>query len=248
VGAENHVGLSGADLANSFGLEPLLDKTLAVFSDERVSAGGKRFVENLLRITGEDSVTVNRKNQKAIVVRLQARLMFMSNEPPGLPDSSGAIVTRMLPLVMPESFLGREDPHLVATLLGELPGILNWSLEGLDRLTDRGCFQIPKSGAVLLGLLREGASPVKEFVEAKCELGPELWIEKDELFEEWRLWCQGNGHEAGSKAHLGRKLFAACSTRIQETRRGPKGKQLRGYAGIARRPTKPVRLGRSDER
>ena len=55
------MGLAGAYLRNDFGLQVMLDKTLAVFSDDRVSVEGKRFVETLLRSTGEDTVTVNQK-------------------------------------------------------------------------------------------------------------------------------------------------------------------------------------------
>lgn len=242
VGAENHVGLAGADLRNDFGLQVMLDKTVAVFSDDRVSVESRRFVEALLRITGEDTVTVHRKYRDPWVGRLPARLMFMSNEPPSLPDSSGAIVSRILPFVMPVSFDGKEDLALATTLMGELPGILNWSLEGLTRLYDRGRFQIPETGAALTGLLQEGASPVTQFVEAECDIGTGLWVSKDDLFAKWKNWCLENGHTPGSKALLGKKLFAAYSTRIRESRRGAKGEQYRGYEGIGVHTYRATRL------
>ena len=38
-------------------------------------------------------------------------------------------------LLLSQSWLGREDHSLEVTLREELTGILNWSLEGLHRLT-----------------------------------------------------------------------------------------------------------------
>ena len=49
-------------------------------------------------------------------------------------DASGAIAGRFLVLTLRNSWLGREDPALTDALLTELPGILGWVLDGLDRL------------------------------------------------------------------------------------------------------------------
>jgi P4 family phage/plasmid primase-like protien len=150
IGSNSHIGLSGRDLHGEFGLSALLGKTVAVFSDERMSMNGKRFVETLLRITGEDVVTVAEKYKPAWTGRLGVRFMFMSNEPPALPDSSGAIVGRLILLYMPRSFLGSEDTGLAAELLTELSGILNWSLDGLERLQRNGEFTRVTSSETLL--------------------------------------------------------------------------------------------------
>ena len=66
VGEGNHTGLAGSDLAADFGLEQLVTKTVATFSDDRMSMNGKRFVERMLQITGEDKVTVAQKNRKRL--------------------------------------------------------------------------------------------------------------------------------------------------------------------------------------
>ena len=112
IGAESHAAVTDTALANDFGLALLVDKTLAVFSDTRVTIKGKKLVETLLSVTGEDTVPVNRKYRDAVSVRLGVRFMIMSNELPFLPDNSGAIVSRMIALSTPNSWLGREDPGL----------------------------------------------------------------------------------------------------------------------------------------
>ena len=235
VGAGNHIGLSGRDLQGEFGLSSLLGKPLAVFSDERMSMNGQRFVETLLRITGEDVVTVAEKYKPAWTGRLGTRFMFMSNEPPTLPDSSGAIVGRLILLYMPRSFLGREDTGLVTKLMEELPGILNWSLDGLERLQRRGAFTRVLSSDSLLELLHEGASPISQFVSELCVLRNGEQVAKDDLYRVWREWCQQTGHEAGTKENLTKKLVAAFGRDVIDPsgRRGGRGDQVRVYSGIS---------------
>jgi putative DNA primase/helicase len=109
-------------------LAPLIGKTLAVFSDTRVTINGKKLVETLLSITGEDTVPVNRKYREVVSVRLAVRFMIMSNELPVLPDNSVAIASRVIALFTPNSWLGREDPGLGDVLRKELPAILIWAL------------------------------------------------------------------------------------------------------------------------
>lgn len=242
VGRNNHVGLSAADLQGGFGMQVLLDKTVASFSDERMSVRAKQFVSTLLRITGEDPITVHIKFQPDWSGQLGTRLMLMSNELPPLPDSSGAIVGRVILLHMKESFLGREDTALVKKLEEELPGILNWSLDGLDRLTKRGHFLQPDSGSKLLGLLRQTASPIMQFAEEKCSLDPKAVVPKQLLYEMWRYWCEANGYEPGNSASFGRKLVAAFGDQIDEKRMGERGAQIRHYTGIGLRDTSGPRV------
>ena len=53
---------------------------------------------------------------------------------------SGALAGRLLVILFQHSFFGREDPGLTDRLMGELPGILNWAIEGYERLQARGHF------------------------------------------------------------------------------------------------------------
>jgi P4 family phage/plasmid primase-like protien len=245
VGTANHIGLSSSDLRGDFGLSALLGKTLAVFSDERMSMNSKRFVETLLRITGEDVVTVAEKYKSAWTGRLGVRFMFMSNELPSLPDSSGAIVGRLILLYMPRSFLGREDTGLADQLFAELPAILNWSLDGLERLKRKGEFTSVTSSATLLELIHESASPIRQFVQEWCVLKSGETVAKDDLYKGWKQWCLQTGHEAGAKENLSKKLVAAFGRDLidPDSRRGGRGGQVRVYTGIALRPRATDVLG-----
>ena len=196
---------------------------------------GKQFVETVLRVTGEDTVTVQQKNRKDWVGKLGTRMIFLSNVMPTLPDASGAIVSRMLPIWMPTSFFGREDHELGAKLAAELPGILNWALGGLDRLTKQGKFTELTSSAGLIEEIRDSASPIMAFLAEKCGTVPKRSIDKQVLYLAWCGWCSQTGHEPGSKESLTKKLVAALGRDVinpdAKVRQGNQ-KRVRVYHGI----------------
>src|SRR5262245_17072158 len=136
IGKRNVCGPTLSSLGTEFGLQPLLGKSLAIISDAR---GGSKnasvVVERLLSISGEDTLTVNRKYKDQWTGKLPSRLHIISNELPRLGDASSAIVGRLVLLLTTRSWLGREDYELEKNLCAELSGILNWSLDGLQRLT-----------------------------------------------------------------------------------------------------------------
>jgi len=135
IGPENVAGPTLASLSTNFGLAPLLNKSLGIISDARLSSrtDATTVVERLLSISGEDALTIDRKHREPLTSQLSARLMLLSNELPRLPDTSEAMSSRFLLLHLTESFYGREDPGLSDKLLTELPGILRWAIEGWRR-------------------------------------------------------------------------------------------------------------------
>jgi putative DNA primase/helicase len=236
LGAANVVGPTFSGLAGEFGLQPLLRKRLAVVSDARLSARADRgvVVERLLSVSGEDTLTVNRKHQSPVTGKLPTRLMIATNELPNLLDASGALVGRLVVLRLTESFTGKEDPVLLGRLVPELPGILLWSLEGLRRLRARGRFAQPPSGRPPLDQMAEVSSPVRAFAEECCEVGPGRQVAKQDLFEAWQAWCGERGHFAGNDASFGRN-FGAAFPQVETVREsGPRRRRL--YTGIALKP------------
>src|SRR6266566_22116 len=134
-----------ANLGENFGLEPLIGKSLAVIGDVRL--GGRNdhaVVERLLSISGEDMLTIDRKYREAWTGQLGTRFMLISNELPRFGDASGAIASRFVVLTLSRSWLGAEDKELTSKLLGELPGILGWALDGMESLMGLGRFKEPQ--------------------------------------------------------------------------------------------------------
>jgi putative DNA primase/helicase len=210
IGRGNAAGPTLASLGTNFGLAPLLGKPLAVVSDARLGRGNThQVVERLLSISGEDMLTVDRKYRDPWTGKLPARFLILSNELPRLGDASAAIANRFLVLTMRESFLGRENTGLTNELLAELPGVLAWSLDGLDRLTRVGIFTKPRASDDAIIALQDLASPVAAFVRDLCDIRDRTAaVVIDDLFNRWKVWCEDNGHRAGSVQTFGRDLAA----------------------------------------
>jgi putative DNA primase/helicase len=238
VGRCNTVSPTLASLGERFGLEPLIGKLLAIISDARlgVKADQHAVAESVLRITGEDDITADRKNRQAWTGRMRVRFLVISNELPRLADASGAIASRFIILRLVNSFYGREDQMLTDKLLTELPGLLNWAIAGLDRLKARGHFIQPASAAETVRELEDLSSPIGAFIRDRCRVGPERSVEINRMFEAWCEWCKTQGRDhPGTIQSFGRELRAALPTlKTSQPRSGDD--RMRFYQGIGLEP------------
>jgi putative DNA primase/helicase len=238
IGKANVAGPTLSDLASHFGAGALMEKTLAVIGDCRVSPKDVAVaVENLLRISGEDLVTINRKFLPSLNAPLPTRLMILSNVLPRLPDSSGALAGRMLIFKFVKSWLGREDLTLEARIHKELPGILLWSVAGLKRLREQGHFTQTATGREMADELRGLGSPVQCFVNECLSVGPNETIAKSEAWSLWCKWCDRHGHRWGDTERLGRDLRSVVPGLGRSQPRDPLNptKRIECYTGIGER-------------
>jgi putative DNA primase/helicase len=141
---------------------------------------------------------------------LPSRLHIISNELPQLGDASTAVVGRIVLLLLTRSWLGKEDHELEQRLHAELPAILNWSLDGLQRLVNSdGRFTRLGSADEAIIAMRDLASPVAAFVREKCRISPDAEVEVDRLYLAYKSWCEANEHRKMSVQLFGRNLRAA---------------------------------------
>jgi putative DNA primase/helicase len=242
VGSDNVCSPSLGSFATNFPLQPLIGRTLALMSDARLDSkiNQKAIVEHFLRISGEDDVNVARKNRIDWSGRLPTRLMLLTNEIPRLADPSGALAGRFVTLVLTKSFFGKEDPNLTERLLLELPGILNWALEGWDRVQEQGRFTIPASSREVMQELEHLSSPILKFIDDECVVGSSEEVPVDELYQAWKSSCVRDGQDhATTKATFARDLRAAVPS-LNKVRRNISGVRVHYYVGIRLRVPKSV--------
>ncbi len=230
IGIANVAGPTTGSLAGNFGLAPLIGKSLAIVSDARFSGENvATVVERLLCITGEDTLTIDRKFMPSVTMKLPTRFMFLSNELPRFSDSSAALAGRFILLRLTRSFYGDEITDLTDRLLVELPGILLWAVEGWKRLRAQGHFQRPSKVADVVQELEDLTSPVGAFVRERCVVGPDHRVCVDDLYNEWKSWCVADGRvNVSIKQVFSRDLYAAVPG--VTCRQGTSG--VRFYSGI----------------
>lgn len=189
LGSDGWAAPTLARLGSEFGLASLIGKSLAVMGDVRWTS--KHVIEAvpiMLGVSGEDGFTVPRKHVSDWIGKLPARLMLMSNDAPVFTDASGALAGRMVYVAFHRSFLGREDLELDGRLMGELPGILNWALDGLDRLGRQGFFTQSSTSLELRAEVDRDSAPVAAWVDDRCVLDPTAEYSLEALLTSYRAW------------------------------------------------------------
>lgn len=201
-----------SDFGYHFGLEKLIGKPLAIISDARLdsSVSGATLVERLLSISGEDGIDVARKFRGDWRGRLATRFVLLTNELPRIWDASTALPGRFIVLATRRSFLGQEDHMIFERVKKELPGVLNWAVDGWRRLYDRGFFKQPDGVQEIIDEFHRLASPLRAFVEESCIADADSDMELSDLHRHYKTWCESQGNKPQSVQMFGRDLRAAC--------------------------------------
>ncbi|EEI27914.1 DNA primase family protein [Corynebacterium glucuronolyticum] len=210
MGEENTAATTLTSLGGRFGLANLEGKNYAFISDSRDSNMNAQATERLLSIIANDVMAVEPKGKDIVTRRLNVRLMIFSNNVPRFPDSGNAIGTRFICLDLPHSHVGKEDQGLTERLLGELPGILNWALDGLDRLRANGWkfTTLPGTHAGILETVNEQASPLTPYVRERLQFDPNAITALKEVYNDYKEWCEEGNYKVSTKGTFKERLKA----------------------------------------
>ena len=145
------------------------------------------------------------------------------------------IIGRMVLLPLSRSWLGKEDHLLERNLCNELPGILNWALDGLARLTfeNENRFTSVAAADEAVTAMRDLSSPVSAFVREKCDVGANKEVGTDALYDAYKKWCEANEHPKSPKHVFGRDLRAVVPS-VRLSQPGTTNR-LRLYVGLSLR-------------
>jgi P4 family phage/plasmid primase-like protien len=211
VGEENVTSPKLQSFGETFGRQSLIGKRVAILADVRIGprTDVSSAASTLLEISGRDPQTIARKFLGAWEGHLETRLVLMSNLPLSITDGGGVLPSRYLTLGMRQTFAGREDPNLKATLTAEAPGILNWSLAGLERLRSNGKFTTLESSKDLQRQTENLASGLGMFIDECLEFGPSdtHFIIKDDLYGAYLAWFSRQGYP--DSLRLSKEMFGS---------------------------------------
>lgn len=223
-----------ASLAMPFGIAALIDKSAALIADARLTgrADNAMLTERLLSISGQDRQTIPRKYLPDWNGPLPVRFTIMTNELPKIEDSSGALASRFLLLLLRESFLGREDHLLFEKFMPELPAILVWALDGWDRVRARGRFQMPDTSVTVMQEFQDLGSPIRAFLRDECTVQTGLRVQKDTLYTSWKTWCAANGRDHPGTSQLFSRNIRAALPYVLDTRTRTNGTRFEHWEGL----------------
>ena len=217
IGRANVCSPSLQSITGDFALQPAVGKLLMLLSEARLDGRGTNraaITDMLLRITGEDHFTVNRKFKEAWQGVLNVRIVIQTNEPLELADDTSALLKQLIVLPMTKSFYGKEDLGLRQRLHAERGAILKWAMEGWRLLKEEGgMIRQPASGEGVIAATRAAASPFTGFLDERCEINADASCDKQILYSAYKAWCEENGSHPMQLGKLTSKLQANYSVK-----------------------------------
>lgn len=183
------------DELEGFRLSALIGASL-IYCDEVPRA---RINEQMLKsmVAGE-RVLIDRKYRDPLSIHVRGKWLVLGNHLPTVTDHSVGFWRRwdIVPFVVtvPEA---ERDPLLAEKIIvGELSGVLNWALDGLMRLRQRGRFDsvMPAAMKAMLHEAKVETNSVQAwFEDADIAFSSNTDTVKEHAYHQYAEWCQRNG-------------------------------------------------------
>jgi len=190
-----------ADIERSrFALGNLQGKNLVVAAEQPAIYMQATHVLNQL-ISGE-MIRIERKFKDAFEFRPSAKLLWAMNDMPRISDSNNGLFRRVKVIKFPSLAKDKRDPQIKEAVKLEGTGILNWAIQGLQRLNNRGYFNIPASVDTATNNYQMNNDIPALFVEECCEVGSTYKVQSQNLYNEYKTWCIDTGHKPQSSTSI----------------------------------------------
>jgi putative DNA primase/helicase len=167
----------------------------------------KRFDEGRLKsLTGGDKVVANHLYANSFEFDPQLKLFIALNQLPDIQDFTPSIWDRMKVIKFERRFEEDEqDRFLRNKLLNELPGILNWVLEGLDAWHKEG-LNPPESVKIEVAKYQGDNDPVQLWLDECCEIDDTQPQEANTAFASYSLWADKRREAVLTQTRWGKVL------------------------------------------
>lgn len=213
LAAEADLLLATTHERHSTGIADLVGRRLVVVQE---TDDGRRLAEATVKqLTGGDTIRARRMRQDNFEFRPTHKLWMAANHRPMVRGTDHGIWRRirMVPFlnaVAPDA----QDPALFDKLLVELPGILNWALEGCSQWRHGGLRPPP---AVLNATqeYRTEQDHIGRFLDDCCELANDVCVSARDLRAAYERWCEENGERPWSAKAMAPQLVDRGCERVK---------------------------------
>lgn len=237
---ENSVSnLSLGELGGKFETESLLYSRINISLDLPQEVLNASAVSKLKRITGGDSIEIQRKNQGALKLDHNMKFLFATNFPLRIESNDPAFLDRIIFLPFMNSVPKEErDPNLAKKLWKERDAIVTKALQYARDLMDQG-WQFPPIPDVdcMRGVQRKNSMDyLKEFLENHCEMGDyNYFTATSDLRRAYEAYCDENGTCPCSATAFNKYMEQAGGVRDRK-RLTASENPVWGFYGIRLRP------------
>jgi len=187
-------------------------------------------VGQLKEIVGGDPIKAERKHEDPFMFCPTAKHAFSANQLPDAEVNDEAFFRRILLVPVPDTVpRGQRDPMLDEKLQDELEGILNWALEGHDRLMKQGQFTADRTPAETQRTWERWGHSIDRFQEDCLKDSKANPIPKSDLFAAYIAFCEDEGIPKDTQHKMTRELKKSG---LEDGKQYVDGSQQRCIIGI----------------
>ncbi len=235
LGASNcsQLNLSEFSEVRRFSLSQLYGKLLNTSSEPRLTKFGLETTV-LKMATGQDTISAELKGQnKRLQFKNCAKLIVLGNHFPRVEDNSLGWWDRVVVLNFPKTFEGEQKITDIEKrwIPDELPGILNWMLEGLKRLLEKGEFSLSKNTQDVKIEFMRVSDPFNSWILEKCQKIPNAWLTHEEALTAYYDYCDELETDRDNKRNFFQKLRQEAG--VTEAKKRIEGQLTRIFLGIS---------------
>jgi putative DNA primase/helicase len=174
-------------------------------------------------LTGDDVVECRRLYENLWSFLPTHKLILATNNRPTVKGSDKGIWRRIRLIPFRATFEVGSEPDLEKTLAAELPGILNWAIEGYKLMMLEG-LNPPEVVETEGQNYREDMDSIRQWMDDRCELRAEAKTPRSMLYANYTDYCRDEGHWPKSNrqfyAYLDRAGLEGSKTEGTRYRRG----------------------------
>lgn len=191
LGHENVTSVPLQNLENNrFSLSSLFGKLANIFAD--LSSKGLSGTSIFKMLVGQDLIPAEKKFRDQFFFENYAKMIFSANQIPKSPEDTDAFFRRWIIILFPNQFLKNADKNLFKKISTpeELSGFLNFAIEGLKRLLEKGDFTVNKSIETTREQYIRMSDSVGAFIMDLVQISPDSYIPKKELYTSYCDYCR----------------------------------------------------------
>jgi len=233
-GAENVASMSLQEMTARFGTAEMFEAWSNIRND--IPADTIEETGTFKEITAGDPIKAERKGKPLFHFRPTAKHIFSANQLPDAEEDDGAFYRRILLVPFPTTIPRNErDKQLDEKLEDELPGILNWALDGLSRLLKQNGFTGDLSVHETAETWDKWGHTVDRFAKACLEGSVDgTPKKKSEVYQMYQRFCDSENFPAETQRQMTRRLKTEHS--IEDGRATINGRQERCFLNLEYTP------------
>ena len=201
--------------------DDLVDLARSRFISVSETEEGQSLAEaKIKQMTGGDTLKGRPLYGSYVEFKIIGKLWLATNSLPQINNSDFGIWRRIMAIPFNRTFsVEEQDKTLQSKLMEELPGILNWAIQGCLEWQREG-LNPPKIIQDQVAEYKSSMDSISQFIKDECELGVDCSHTASQFYSEYRSWCLAVGKKPKNQTAFKRALEATKGVYQKRTAKG----------------------------